>query len=462
MSGDKSPRFSPIQQRIKTSTLLPGFHKYPNFYTCYLLRSYHNGGAVRTKYHRPWEMELICFGFPSKPVVLQSRHLQIKRPVNSGLIHVSQIKPVEKINSQPEIEKIAIFPKSLGNQLEVKLKILRKMMSIKPWSCYPLKIIFFEESAYQLWLKQANEKPKRSTSRTAESGECEAESYSIDVSFRPEGVDGKSNKPLNVNNDEAILEDYKKIEEIRNRCNNCKSLECYLCGSGIVLKDFLTYVCCLLPTCFITLHLFCLSKYYLEQDSSHSFNADKEGISYKCQQIVPDSGSCPACYTKACWCELIHNCYRRMAANLQDKMSNSSKSEDEHTKDTVMDKEKEDTLDERMSHTSSAENEQVKASCAQKIDDVSLCQSESVSNNILSSLAPLAKPKFLATRKKIQKNKNYASGQKTCQSNSIERSREKNSPQHLRSKPSYKKVDPDEDEGEDKIVQMMDELEFDE
>ncbi|KAI8443677.1 hypothetical protein BY996DRAFT_6534535 [Phakopsora pachyrhizi] len=93
-------------------------------------------------------------------------------------------------------------------------------------------------------------------------------------------------------------------------------------------------------------------------------------------------------------------------------MSNSSKSEDEHTKDTVMDKEKEDsaTLDERMSHTSSAKNEQ-----------------------------------------KYRKD----------DSNSIERSREKNSPQHLRSKPSYKKVDPDEDEGEDKIVQMMDELEFD-
>ncbi|KAI8453038.1 hypothetical protein BY996DRAFT_4583706 [Phakopsora pachyrhizi] len=225
MSGNQSPCFSPIQQRIKTSTLLPGFHKYPKFHACYLLRSYHNGkmsqrtyvgstpdpprrfwqhngqlkgGAVRTKYHRPWEMELICFRFPSKLVALQfewvwntpykSRHLQTKRPVNSGSIHVSQIKPV-------------------------KLKILRKMMSIKLWSCYPLKIIFFEQIAYRLWLKQANEKPKRSTSRAAESGECEAESFSIDVSFRPKGVDGwrkqrqglpllpgKSNKPLNVNN----------------------------------------------------------------------------------------------------------------------------------------------------------------------------------------------------------------------------------------------------------------------
>ncbi|KAI8447562.1 hypothetical protein BY996DRAFT_4569759, partial [Phakopsora pachyrhizi] len=228
--------------RIKTSTLLPGFHKYPNFYACYLLRSYHNGkmsqrtyvgsipdpprrfwqhngqlkgGAVRTKYHWHWEMELICFRFPSKLVALQfewvwntpykSRNLQIKRPVNSGSIHVSQIKPV-------------------------KLKILRKMMSIKPWSFYPLKIIFFEE---------------KTAATTA---------------------------------------------NLRN---------------AFFVADFLTYVCCLSPTCFITSHLFCLSKYYLEQDSSHSFNADKEGISYKCQQIVPDCGSCPACYTKARLGELI-------------------------------------------------------------------------------------------------------------------------------------------------------------
>ncbi|KAI8451801.1 hypothetical protein BY996DRAFT_6416054 [Phakopsora pachyrhizi] len=162
-----------------------------------------------------------------------------------------------------------------------------------------------------------------------------------------------------------------------------------------------------------------------------------------------------------------------MAANLQDKMSNSSKSEDEHTKDTVMDKEKEDsaTLDERLSHTSSAKNEQVKASCAQKIVSARGRNIERMMYpyvNLKACLTTFYLPwllwlslNFWATRKKIQKNKIYASGQKTRQSNSIERSREKNSPQHLRSKPSYKKVDPDEDEGEDKIVQMMDELEFD-
>ncbi|KAI8445935.1 hypothetical protein BY996DRAFT_8399956 [Phakopsora pachyrhizi] len=280
------------------------------------------GGAVRTKYHWPWEMELICFRFVRiyiHPLNINlSRHLQIKRPVNSGSIHVSQIEPVEKINSQPQIEKIAIFPKSLANQLEVKLKILRKMMS---------------------------------TSRTAEAGESEAESFSIDVSFWPEGVDGwrkqrqglpllpgKSNKPLNVNN-------------------------------------------------------------------------DKEGISYKCRQIVPDCGSCPACYTKACW----------------DKMSNSSKSEDKHTKDTVMDKEKEDsaTLDERISHTSSAKNEQVKAS-----------------------------PYIFGNKKKIQKNKIYANGQKNLSVKLYQAFKRKELPTAFEIKAQLQKA-------EDEIVQMMDELEFD-
>ncbi|CAH7690580.1 hypothetical protein PPACK8108_LOCUS25970, partial [Phakopsora pachyrhizi] len=307
--------------------------------------------------------------------------------------HNGQLKGVEKINSQPQIEKIAIFPKSLGNRLEVKLKILRKMMSIKPWSCYPLKIIFFEESAYRLWLKQANEKPKRSLSRTAGVDGWRKQRQGLP------SLPGEINKPLDVNNDEAILEDYEKIEEIRNRSNNCESLECFLY-------------------------------------SSHSFNAGKEDMSYNCRQILPDRGSCPACYTEARW----------------DKRSISSKSEDEHTEDTVVDEDSEDnaTSDERISNNSSAKDKQVKASRAQencistceknRKDDSALSQSESVASNILASLAPLAKPKFLATRKEIQKIRFTLMAKKLI-------------------KPSYKKVDPDEDEAEDEIVQMMDELE---
>ncbi|KAI8455437.1 hypothetical protein BY996DRAFT_6413149 [Phakopsora pachyrhizi] len=141
-----------------------------------------------------------------------------------------------------------------------------------------------------------------------------------------------------------------------------------------------------------------------------------------------------------------------MAANLQDKMSNSSKSEVEHTKDTVMDKEKEDsaTLDERMSHTSSAKNEQVKASCAQKIVSARGRNIERMMYpyvNLKACLTTFYLPWLLWLSLNFwQQEKRYKKIRFTLVAKKL---------------PSYKKVDPDEDEGEDKIVQMMDELEFD-
>ncbi|EGF98452.1 uncharacterized protein MELLADRAFT_40851, partial [Melampsora larici-populina 98AG31] len=244
MVGAQSPsKPTTSKTRPKTSTLTPGSHKYPAFYACYLLRSYQNGrmnqrtyvgstpdpprrirqhngqikgGAFRTKYYRPWEMELICYGFPSKLVALQfewvwntpykSRHLQ--KDINPPLNTVNQSQ----------------------SQLEVKLKVLKKMLTTLPWSQFPLQVLFFNEGAYKLWYEQD-----------------------------------------------------KKIFD----------------------ADSLSYINCSAPDCYISTHLICLSRHFLNS-SATQFAAPSANPEIACRKrILPDRGRCPSCLANLRWGDLI-------------------------------------------------------------------------------------------------------------------------------------------------------------
>ncbi|KAG0146250.1 hypothetical protein CROQUDRAFT_671248 [Cronartium quercuum f. sp. fusiforme G11] len=385
----------PIQsskKRITTSTLSPGFHKYPSFYACYLLRSYQNGkigqrtyvgstpdpprrfrqhngqlkgGASRTKNFRPWEMELICYGFPSKLVALQfewvwntpykSRHLQkdLKPhptvsqaqeevvPLSSQLKTVSrnQAKPISN-QAKPVKTKGPIFPKSLGSRLEVKLRVLKKMLTTLPWSQFPLRVLFFEESAYQLWFEQ--DKYLFNPIKSVEGSVNPSPIAQIDVSLRVEGVDGARKvrrglssdprdqiKPLDVHDDDAILEDYEKMEEIIRRCNG--TLRCHLCHDEMKIEDALSYINCSATTCYTSTHLICLARHFLASDITPCLTQQSSGKdAMPRQRILPDRGQCPKCSTNLRWGDLIKGCYRRHNINNKQPTTNDIESDLDH------------------------------------------------------------------------------------------------------------------------------------
>ncbi|POW15820.1 hypothetical protein PSTT_01854 [Puccinia striiformis] len=315
------------KKRTTTSTLHPGLHQYPPFYACYLLRSYHKGkrnqrtyvgstpspprrirqhngelkgGAVRTKYYRPWEMELICYGFPSKLVALQAlagrkvgqRRSKQSKLDSTGAIDAGKAMTVAKT-------KKPMFPRSVGNRLEIKLKSLPTDSGSTRQA---------SQAGDQTSLLYNDHTPGSST-------------HPIEVAFRPEGVDGMrkdrhdipsspdDQETIDVHDEEAVLEDYEKIELIKKWCNN--DLQCSL-RSIIVIEEHLSYVNCRAPDCFMSTHLLCLSKHFLNisptDDSPAVTIGDDPQLSLP--RVLPDRGRCPECSIDLRWGELVKGCYR--------------------------------------------------------------------------------------------------------------------------------------------------------
>ncbi|EPQ51778.1 hypothetical protein GLOTRDRAFT_80778, partial [Gloeophyllum trabeum ATCC 11539] len=276
-------------------------HTFPPFYACYLLKSIrtprsnatyigstpnpprrirqHNGeisqGAWKTQRSRPWVMQMIVHGFPSKLAALQFewawQHPHLSR-------HLKDDKGANLFTSPQKYFKTSVL-------------VARTMLASHPYSSWPLHVKLFTEEAAKAW----NEVSRK----------IDANGLPLPRGFTHatelEGVDGKSGLkgtgrtgPIDVTDDTFTslhLEKYKGI------LNAGAALRCMVCSAK--LHDPLDpseIALCPNGECTSVAHLTCLAQDFLSQTEGHA--------------MIPRGGTCRSCHTYVLWGDIIKGCYR--------------------------------------------------------------------------------------------------------------------------------------------------------
>ncbi|KDQ27950.1 hypothetical protein PLEOSDRAFT_173769 [Pleurotus ostreatus PC15] len=278
-------------------------HSFPSFYACYLLKSIqtskstatyigstpnpprrirqHNGeitaGAWKTKHKRPWIMQMIVHGFPSKLAALQFewawQHPHISRHLRDG-----HGKPLFHYDRK-------------AKYLKSSIRIVRTMISTHPYNTWPLHVKLFTNEAVTHW----NDAAAHATLDALQGFTCSVEL---------EGVDGKSGKsgsgrqgPIGANDDQFTSRYLAKNTAL---LASGRPLECSVCR--LPIHDYstspLSTSLCPQPSCNSVAHLLCLSEAFLAGQS------DRPGF-------IPRGGTCNSCNTYVLWGDIIRGCYRR-------------------------------------------------------------------------------------------------------------------------------------------------------
>ncbi|KAI0089436.1 hypothetical protein BDY19DRAFT_103460 [Irpex rosettiformis] len=289
-------------------------HSFPLFYACYLLKSIktpgatatyigstpnpprrvrqHNGeitqGARKTKHHRPWTMQMIVHGFPSKLAALQFewawQHPFVSRHLRSG-------------SSNPLFRRRA-------KGIKRHILVACGMVVSHPYNTWPLRVKLFTKEAHEHW-------EAISKFVTLPPG--------FTFSVETEGVDGRSGEtgsgrvgPIDVTDDVFVEGHLNKVKEITSPAL------CTICKKPVDIKQQpLESALCPTDSCTAVSHLTCLATSFLSAGSTSTTD------------MVPRGGDCHSCGEYTLWGDIIRGCYRRHTGGAVIDEEDEDASEDE-------------------------------------------------------------------------------------------------------------------------------------
>ncbi|BGP27229.1 structure-specific endonuclease subunit SLX1 [Rhodotorula toruloides] len=346
-------------------------HSIPPFYACYLLKSYNVkrphmtyigstpdpprrfkqhmgeriGGALKTRFGRPWEMEAIVHGFPSKLQALQFEWCW-QNPESSRLLR----RPAPPPNADPPVapkkrkttstapsKTIPVFPRRvLSHRALPRIQVLQYMLTVPPWSRFDLSVTLFSEQARDWWdegrrlgpVVRTETELKKWEKRRQEGEDAWGEERgrkldSVKVHYREEGVDGErlvrakkrtegeGIERMRVDDDDFFHFHWDKFHSLSTSND---SPDCYICRKPVDTEDHLSFhLCTALPTspasppCLATFHPLCLSSHFLSPSAAASLSTSSPILA----PLLPATSSCPSCLADLHWTDLVRGMYRR-------------------------------------------------------------------------------------------------------------------------------------------------------